>query len=146
METHKIEQLIAQYLEGNTSLQEERELKKYFSSQEVPSHLVQYQTLFGYYKMAKSETAKKFVVPQKRKKKIKWFGVAASIVFVSLIAYMYVQDNASKQEDLGTFKSPEEAFVATHNALQLVANNINSGMESVSYLEEYENTKKTIFK
>lgn len=146
MEVHEIERLIEQYLEGNTSLQEEKELKNYFFSQDVPSHLVQYQALFGYYKIAKNETAKEFKFPQKKRNYKKWFGVAASIVFVSLIAFMYLQKEELKQENLGTFENPEEAFVATHNALQLVANNINSGMENVSYLEEYENTKKTIFK
>jgi len=146
MESYKIEQLLEKYLEGNTSLQEEKELKTYFSSQNVPSHLIQYQSLFGYYTISKEETTKDFIIP-KKKKNNKWFGIAASIVLVTLLGtYFYMQNDISKQEDLGTFKSPEEAFIETHKALELVANNINSGMETVSYLDEYEKTKKTIFK
>lgn len=145
METYKIEQLLAKYEEGNTSLQEEKELKIYFSTQEIPAHFIPYKEIFGYYKMVKHEETTDFIVP-KKKSNNKWFGIAASIVFVTFLGtYLYLQ-NETKPEDLGTFETPEEAFVATHNALQLVANNLNSGMESVSYLEEYEKTKKIIFK
>ena len=146
MEVQKTEQLIEQFLEGNTTLQEEKMLKEYFTQNEVPSHLSVYEPLFGYYKMTKSEISKDFEFPVKKQNYTKWFGVAASIVFITLIAFFYLQDSTPKQENLGTFDSPEEAFVETHKALQLVANNLNSGMESVSYLDEYEKTKKTIFK
>jgi hypothetical protein len=147
MKTNKTEELLEKYLEGNTSLEEEKELKIYFSSQTVPSHLVQYKFLFEYYTVSKKETTKEFKASVKKNNNIKWFGIAASIAFiVTLSTFMYLQNSTSKQEDLGTFESPEEAFIETHKALQLVANNINLGMESVSYLEEYEKTKKIIFK
>ncbi|WP_339890054.1 hypothetical protein [uncultured Flavobacterium sp.] len=146
MELQKTEELIEKYLEGNTSLAEERVLKNFFSSGNVPLHLAKYQSLFGYYKVAKNETAKEFILPKKENNYIKWFGVAASLVFVSLIVFMFLQNNTPKQENLDTFESPEEAFVETHKALQLVANNINSGLENASYIEEYEKTKKIIFK
>ena len=146
MEVQKIEQLIEQFLEGNTTLKEEKMLKEYFTQNEVPSHLSVYEPLFGYYKMTKSEISKDFQFPVKKQNYTKWFGVAASIVFITLITFFYLQDSTPKQENLGTFDSPEEALVETHKALQLVANNLNSGMESVSYLDEYEKTKKTIFK
>lgn len=146
MEVQKIEQLIEQFLEGNTTLYEEKMLKDYFTKNEVPSHLSQYQSLFGYYKMAKSEMSKDFEFPVKKQNYTKWFGVAASVVFVTGLTFFYLQNNTPRQENLGTFDNPEEAFVETHKALQLVANNINSGMENVSYLDEYEKTKKTIFK
>lgn len=146
MEVQKIEQLIEQFLEGNTTLQEEKMLKEYFTQNEVPSHLSVYKPLFGYYNISKSEISKDFQFPVKKQNYTKWFGVAASIVLITLITFFYLQDSTPKQENLGTFDSPEEALVETHKALQLVANNLNSGMESVSYLDEYEKTKKTIFK
>ncbi len=146
MEEQKIEQLVEQFLEGNTTLQEEKMLKEYFAKDEVPSHLSQYQSLFGYYEKARSETSKNVGFPAKKQSYVKWFGVAASILFVTFLTFIYLNNSNVKQEDLGTYDNPEEALVETHKALQLVANNINSGMENVSYLEEYENTKKTIFK
>lgn len=146
MEEHKIEQLIEQFLEGNTTLHEEKMLKEYFAKNNVPSHLSHYQSLFGYYENVKSEKSKDFEFPVKKQDYTSWFGVAASVLFVTLVTFFYLKNESPKQENLGTYDNPEEAFVETHKALQLVANNINSGMENVYYLEEYEKTKKIIFK
>lgn len=49
METKKIEQLIEKFFEGKTSLEEEKMLRAYFSSGEVPGHLQSYIDLFRYY-------------------------------------------------------------------------------------------------
>ncbi len=148
METHKIESLVEKYLEGNTSISEEKELKEYFLSDKVASHLMQYKELFLFYSESKNERlSKEIKLTIKRKNNFKWLSVAASFVVISTIStFIYLQLDNQKHEDLGTFETPEEAFIETHKALQLVATNINSGMENVTYLEEYENTKKIIFK
>ncbi len=146
MELQKIEKLLEKYLEGTTSLEEEKILKNFFANDNVPSHLESYKSLFEYYKISKQEMSKEFIIPKNKNNYIKWFGVAASLVFVSIITFMYLQENTTNQENLDTFKTPEEAFVETHKALQLVANNMNSGLENVAYLEEYEKTKEIIFK
>ena len=148
MEINRIEELIEKYFEGNTSISEERELKVYFLSNEIAPHLLKYKDVFVFYSNSKKEQfSKEIKLPLKSKRNTKWMTVAASFVVISIIAtVVYLQLDTPKQEDLGTFNSPEEAFVETHKALQLVATNINSGMENVSYLEEYENTKKIIFK
>ncbi|MFC4740563.1 hypothetical protein ACFO3U_11230 [Flavobacterium ponti] len=146
MELQKIEKLLEKYLEGTTSLEEEKIIKNFFANDNVPSHLESYQSLFEYYKISKQEMSKEFIIPKNKNNYIKWFGVAASLVFVSIITFMYLQENTTNQENLDTFKTPEEAFVETHKALQLVANNMNSGLENVAYLEEYEKTKEIIFK
>lgn len=144
MELNKIEELIEKYQEGNTSLLEENQLKTYFSSAEIPLHLKQYKDVFGYYNEAKKETSKVISLPKKKNNK-KWIGFAASVIFVTMIA-TYLYQNLTQKEDLGTFDTPEEAFLETHKALQMVSENINYGMENASYLKEYEKTKKTIFK
>ena len=144
MEIDKIEELVEKYLEGNTSLQEEKELKTYFSSDDIPVHLIQYKEVFGFYSEAKKETSKDIILSKKPNNR-KWIGIAASIVLVTMIA-TYLYQNTTESQKIDTFDTPEEAFVETHKALQLVANNINSGMENTAYLEEYEKTKKIIFK
>ena len=42
--------------------------------------------------------------------------------------------------------TPEEAFEATQKALSLLSNNLQFGIESVGYINEYESTKNIIFK
>ncbi len=70
-------------------------------------------------------------------------------LITSVLVGFYVYTNHEKKEtnhELGTCTSPEEAFIETHKALQLVSKNINSGMKNAAYLEEYDTTKKMIFK
>lgn len=42
----KIEELIERYFEGQTSCEEERELRRFFTSENVPEHLQVYRSLF----------------------------------------------------------------------------------------------------
>jgi hypothetical protein len=49
-------------------------------------------------------------------------------------------------EDLGTYDDPEIAFIETQKALEMLSNNVNHGVESVALLDEYNQSKKTIFK
>lgn len=44
----KIEELLERYFEGQTSCEEERELRCYFTKGEVPEHLEIYRSLFAY--------------------------------------------------------------------------------------------------
>jgi hypothetical protein len=50
------------------------------------------------------------------------------------------------QHDLGTYESPELAFKETQKALALLSSNVNIGIESVRYIQEYEVTKSRVFK
>lgn len=55
MNIEKIEQLLDKYFEGRTSHREERELRRFFASEEVPEHLESYRDQFtdpGHFKEA----------------------------------------------------------------------------------------------
>jgi hypothetical protein len=45
MELNKIERLVEKYFDGETSVEEEKELRKYFASTDVASHLMQYKSI-----------------------------------------------------------------------------------------------------
>jgi hypothetical protein len=151
MELAKIEQLLEKYFEGETTMAEEIQLKQYFSTEQVATHLDHYKPLFGYLTAEKEEqftptlslkTKKRFTVPR--------IAIAASVVFlVGVIAFLNYppakQTHLAKSE-LGSFESPEEAFEETQKALALLSQNVNIGMESVKYINEYENSKNLIFK
>ncbi len=48
MESKYIEQLLERYWQCETSLEEESELRAFFSSEKVPAHLLRYRDLFVY--------------------------------------------------------------------------------------------------
>lgn len=140
MELNNIEKILEKYLEAKTTIAEEKELRSYFSSPNVPSHLEQYKHLFQYFTIAKNETSSKSVPLKPRRKYYKWLTVAASLI---LAIGFYIQNNTEsntqKEEALLTYYQTKEA-------LQMVSNNFNVGAEKVAYLNEFENVTNQIFK
>lgn len=149
MESVRIEQLIDKYFEGQTSIAEERELKAYFSSSDVAQHLEQYRDVFGYFIQAKEHQFTQSLPLQPRKQfNVLWLSIAASIVLVFGVVTFRILGNDSVQPagELGTYDNPELAMAETQKALDLVSEKLNVGIESVSYINEYESTKNKIFK
>lgn len=68
------------------------------------------------------------------------------LISTSIALYCFFNINKVKNETKNTYADPEVAFIETHKALMMVSENINSGMENASYLEEYEKSKNQIFK
>lgn len=149
MELHKIEILLEKYFEGETSTQEETLLQQYFSSPDVAPSLEQYKGMFGYFSKAKEQQFKQVVPLQPRKRKaVTWLSIAASVVVllgVGTFAYNTMQTEIPK-DDLGTFDDPETAFRETQKALDMLAGHVNTGVESVEYINEYEAQKNLVFK
>ncbi|MES2748429.1 MAG: hypothetical protein V4648_08615 [Bacteroidota bacterium] len=148
MALDRIEKLIENYFEGETSSAEENELKVYFSSPDVAQHLEQYKPIFGYFSQAKAQqyTA---TIPLKAKKRnnVAWLSIAASVVVLFGIGtFMYTNEKQVVSDDLGTYDDPEIALAETQKALTLVSQKINVGIGSVGYINEYEQSKNRIFK
>jgi hypothetical protein len=147
MELKLVEQLLDKYFEGTTTIGEEKQIKAYFSSNDVAPHLAKYQALFGYFETQKeTQFEQKLLVLPRKQNIVKWMCIAASFVVLFGLATFYFSTSEPKQDDLGTYNNPEEAFAATQIALLMVAEQVNVGMQSVSHLNEYEKTKKSIFK
>ncbi|MEN2402976.1 hypothetical protein GKZ90_0024530 [Flavobacterium sp. MC2016-06] len=152
MELSKIEYILEKYFQGETSIAEEKELKEYFSSSDVAQHLEQYKPMFGYFSQVKEQKSTQEIPLQTKKRNVAWLSIAASaVVLLGIGTYFYVSDkNATQQvavqSELGTYDNPEEALAATQKALALLSNNVNVGIGSVQYINEYEQSKNRIFK
>jgi hypothetical protein len=150
MELANIEKLIEKYVQGETNREEEQQLKQYFLSEKVAPHLRSYQSLFGYFDQSQKEQFEKEISFKSNKITSAWVSIAASILFFGgIFAYMnYKAVSAPVQtvSDLGTFESPEEAFKQTQKALALLSENVNTGVEGIIYLNEFEKSKNLIFK
>lgn len=151
MELARIEELIEKYFQGETTLAEEKQLKQYFSTETVATHLEHYKPLFNYLAIGKEEQFKKELsFNQKTRFSRAWIAIAASLIFFGgLFAYLNYKPSPAPAQvvsDLGTFDTPEEAFEETQKALALLSENVNEGVESIAYLNEYEKSKQLIFK
>jgi hypothetical protein len=145
MESDRIEILLEKYFQGETSIAEEQQLQSYFSSPDVAQHLEQYAPIFCYFSEAKMQKSARQVPLQPRRRNIvAWLSVAASaIVLLGIGITWFTQD---KPQDLGTYDNPEVALRETKKALALLSGNVNKGIESVQYVQEYEDSKNLIFK
>ena len=147
MESSKIEILLEKYFEGQTNSAEETELRNYFSSPNVVPHLEQYKPLFGYFAVAKKEEVKPNIQLQSKRLRATWLSIAASVVvLLGIGTYVYFNTYTNQNQDLGTYNDPEIAFKETQKALALLSYQVNIGIESVHYVEEYQNSKNLIFK
>jgi hypothetical protein len=106
----------------------------------VAPHLKEYQMLFGYFNESKSEKFTKTIQLNAKKTNWKWLSVAASVVLLFSVYSGYEYDQGIKKEEA------REAFKDTQVAFQLLSKNLNRGAEAIGYLENYETTKKKIFK
>jgi hypothetical protein len=158
MALDRIEILLEKYFEAETSIAEEKELKDYFTSSDVAPSMEKYKPLFGYPVQAKQEqfSSAPFDFQHRhsatplsniKRKSAVWLLVAASvIVILGLGLFTFNHYNQQKSEDYGTYNDPEIAFRETQKALDLISESINKGIVSISYLNEFEQSKNRIFK
>ena len=152
MELNKIEDILEKYFQGETSIAEENQLKEYFSSPNVAQHLEQYKPMFGYFSQAKEQKSTYEIPLQSKKRNVAWLSIAASaVVLLGIGTYFFISEQkettaVASQTELGTYDNPEEALKATQKALALLSNNVNVGIESVQYINEFEQSKNKIFK
>ncbi|RZJ52019.1 MAG: hypothetical protein EOO44_13115 [Flavobacterium sp.] len=151
MELNRIENILEKYFQGETTIAEEKELKDYFSSPDVAQHLEQYKPMFGYFSQVKEQKLTQEIPLQTKKRNVAWLSIAASVVvLLGIGTFMYVSEKNTPpvvaQTELGTYDNPEEALAATQKALAMLSNNVNVGIESVQYIQEFEQSKNKIFK
>lgn len=88
------------------------------------------------------------ITTENRKGNLFWISVAVLALLLSGIGvYGYLNYyHVNQNQNLGTYDNPEVAFRETQKVLSILSTNLNVGIESVQYIEEYENSKNLIFK
>ena len=146
MEWNKIEILLEKYFEGETNSIDEKELRDYFSSPNVAQHLEHYKPLFDYFSIAATQQFTPEIPLQTKKRKVAWLSIAASVVIMLGVGTYVYFDAKVVDQDLGTYDNPEVALKETQKALALLSTHVNTGIESVNYIREYDDSKQLIFK
>ena len=158
MELDKIENLLEKYDNGETTLQEEQQLKSYFSQETVEPHLEVYKPMFQYFLLTHEEQFTKDVPlkPRKTNTLYQWISVAAIAV---LMFGVYTQVNQPVEptgEQLLAYNQTMEALnlVSSQftkgkeniNALGLMSSSLNKGTENMAYINQFSDTTNKIFK
>lgn len=147
MEPTKIEFLLEKYFEAETTVNEESELKLYFSQSNIAPHLLQYQPLFNYFEISKEQKSETKTMVQTQKSYVRILSIAASVVvLLGVGTFCYYNMKVVPNQDLGKFESPEMAFIATQKALSLLSENVNVGISGAAQINEFETAKNKIFK
>lgn len=151
MELQKIENLIEKYNNGLTNIEEEKILKNYFSSIKVDQNLEQYQHIFTYFTKQKYLKFNKNIELQAKKVNYGiWFSIAASFtILIGILIYFFNSFQTKSVIEFTTVNEntdAQKAYIETQKALSLLSENLNIGINSVSYINEFENSKNLIFK
>lgn len=152
MNSHRIENLLEKYFEGNTSLEEEKILKEFFQGESIPPHLVSLKETFNYFSEEKSKDEldesfdKKvlsqinhFEIDHKRQSRRRLIyyasGIAASILIIISI-FTNIDPFSSTLKD--TFDNPQMAYEETRKALLLVSGTLNKGVKPVEKMAKFD--------
>ena len=138
MNTREIEILLDKYFEGESTLNDEKVLKDFFSSGNVPEHLKEYIGIFGYFEIEKQvkldpdfeekildklTSGNQIPFYQNRRFWYYFTGIAASLLFVFTIIY---ESNFTKNRY--TQQEKQLAYNQTKHALAYVSAKINQGV------------------
>lgn len=145
MELAKIENLLEAYFDGNTTLDEERILKEYFSKYSIPVHLQEYKLMFEYFAKSETETFNQPIQVNTKKQtwKKSWLSIAAAVILLFTVYKIIPSTNDFTELERA---EAQKAFVESQKAFKLISLSFNRGNDKVAYLENYEVTKNKIFK
>lgn len=159
MELKTIESLLETYEQGQTTLQEEAQLKHYFTTETVAPHLEVYRPLFTYFVSEQQHISQRPLITLRRHPyKYRWIASAA-VVTIMFSAFMTL---TSKDEYIKL--SNEEQFVYNEtlkafdlisnqmhkgstslNALNIVSSSFEMGEQNIFFLNEFNNSTNKIF-
>lgn len=171
MDFDRIEKLLQKYWECETSLEEEKELKHFFNSEEVPEKWQTLKPLFKYFEKEKAEgsldhffdqrvlaqieeierTDNKAVAPEGKVRKL--FAdilKIAAVVLVLVTSVYFVRQNIIENDKPvianvpGAIEDPKEAFEEAKKALLMISKNFNKGKKEVSKMSVFHEAQEQV--
>ncbi|MEQ8927723.1 MAG: hypothetical protein RLO81_18040 [Fulvivirga sp.] len=164
MDSKRIEELIAKYWECETTLEEEKELKSYFSSGEYDAKFKDIAPLFQYYTNEKESASLDGLFDEqvlaeieqgvssapKKGRVLSMFtniSKVAAVILVVVVAGYFIQQEIKEKEQpylTDTFEDPEKAFEETKKALQLISKNFNKGRKQAKKLSTFNEAQERV--
>ena len=144
MELAKIEALLDSYFKGETSLDQEKTLREYFSSATIAPHLIAYQGLFVGLKNAQKEISKREVrFPQASTTSRRWWlSIAASVVILLGVVGLQFSGNQMTSEEQHALAE----FNKSRATLLLMSKGFNKGTQELAVISQFTEIKNRILK
>jgi hypothetical protein len=161
MDLKTIEALLDKYYDGETTLEEEKNLKTFFRDHDVPEDIEEEKVKFLFYAQASEETIdvpdekllsriarKKVIIPLvSNRYRIRMAGIAASILLIIGIACFMNRDLFYVKNTKPVASSnPQLANIETRNALLLVSEKLNIGNRNLSRISKWDEMQDLITK
>ena len=169
MVSSELEKLLEKYDLGETTVNEERQLKRYFTEEEVPAHLASYKVMFQYFEATKQEGYTKAISVAKNSVKAKknplyqWIAIAAvAILMLGILVPNIMGDEPARtladlnpkereayehtREALFMLSSNFNDAASSVNTLGLMSSNFKRGTEKVIYVKEFSNSTNKLIK
>lgn len=143
MDSNSIEQLLEIYFEGETTLEQEQQLRRYFTGATVAPHLEAYVGMFNAFAKAQQESITAPISLPSSRSNYRWIAgiAAAAIIAVSISIQNGKQDSYS-----GTYADQEVAVLKTKQTLGMVTKMIQQSTAQLGAVKEFENTTNRFFK
>lgn len=150
---NKIDKLLQLYFDGESSLEQEEELKKYFLSDEVADEHKEFTMLFHFFDSQKQIKMEYTFTPPKREQKnirFLWIAGAAASIFIALLlmftpsndTYMLVNGESIYDVDMIMYQAEielnkvTEKLISSLEPMKRVDRNLESAMQQIKNIEE----------
>ena len=162
MDFDRIERLLQRYWEGESSLEEEKELRDFFGQPEVPAKWKSTQLLFNYFNQERDVKLDSFfdekVIAQvedppdisrgKVRRLLYDLVRVAAVGLILVTATYFVREQYLKQKDdpymVDTFENPKEAFEETKKALLMISKNFNKGRKEAKKVGAFNDAQEKV--
>jgi len=160
MEFKDLELLLDKYFEGNSTLEEEKQIREFFrTNSDLPEKLVETKAMFEFFQNESvKQTELQLIqianwksVKSTNKRKIYYLisGIAASLLL--LISILTYTDNSEEQKVYAYINgkpimNEQVAKMEAKRALLLVSSNFNHGAENLNHLSTFSKAEELIVK
>lgn len=157
---NNIKQVLKKFYEGQTSLEEELQLKEYFSGDQIPEELLDDKELFvamdaadtqvpipGDLNSSLIESISKAEQKESKVKRINLYsfsGLAAGLLIILGVYFAFLRDAPADVLAEYTIQDEEMAYIEARKALNYVSSKLNKGTAELEPLKQVNRTIQSI--
>ncbi len=160
MDSERLQQLLARYWSGETTLGEETQLREHFQGTDFPTELKETAELFRYFNEGKKKSLRdvsfepaqlgKILRPNKKGRFVALFYNASKItagLIVVIVATWFIRNEVRKstpQQMVDTYDDPKLAFEETKKALMMISKSFGTAQAQAKKINMFNEAQEEI--